>query len=82
MRKLCLSILLMCFLCLGAFSQEITLSFIGQLNNSEYCPMDSVVVTNVTRNWTESVVYPDTIIVVGGTVGNNLNIASVLVSVI
>ena len=38
--------------------------------------MDSVVVTNVTRNWTESVVYPDTIIVVGGTVGNNLNIVT------
>ncbi|MBR3947758.1 MAG: hypothetical protein IKJ56_11790, partial [Bacteroidales bacterium] len=69
-------LVLVIFLCSGAFSQEITLSFIGQLNNSEYCPMDSVVVTNVTRNWTESVVYPDTIIVVGGTVGNNLNIVT------
>ena len=77
MRKLCL-FMLVCFLCLGAFSQEITLSFIGQLNNSEYCPMDSVVVTNVTKNWTETIVYPDTIIVVGGTVGNNLNIASTM----
>ena len=75
MRKFCLFVLV-CFLCLGAFSQEITLSFVGQLNDSEYCPMDSVVVTNVSRNWTESVVYPDTIIVVGGTVGNNLNIVT------
>ena len=73
MRKLFLLVLVI-FLCSGAFSQGITLSFVGQLDNSEYCPMDSVVVTNVTRNWTESVVYPDTIIVVGGTVGNNLNI--------
>ena len=77
MRKLFLLVLVI-FLCLGAFSQEITLSFIGQLNNSEYCPMDSVVVTNVTKNWTETIVYPDTIIVVGGTVGNNLNIASAM----
>lgn len=77
MRKFCLFVLV-CFLCLGAFSQEITLSFVGQLNDSEYCPMDSVVVTNVTKNWTETIVYPDTIIVVGGTVGNNLNIASAM----
>ncbi len=75
MRKFCLFVLV-CFLCLGAFSQEITLSFIGQLNNSEYCPMDSVVVTNVTKNWTETIVYPDTIIVIGGTVSNDLNIVT------
>lgn len=75
MRKLFLFVLV-CFLCLGAFSQEITLSFVGQLNDSEYCPMDSVVVTNVTRNWTETIVYPDTIIVVGGTVSNDLNIVT------
>lgn len=75
MRKLFLFVLVV-FLCLGAFSQGITLSFIGQLNNSEYCPMDSVVVTNVTKNWTETIVYPDTIIVVGGTVSNDLNIVT------
>ena len=75
MRKLFLFVLVV-FLCLGAFSQGITLSFIGQLNNSEYCPVDSVVVTNVTKNWTETIVYPDTIIVVGGTVSNDLNIVT------
>ncbi len=58
-----------------AFSQEITVRFTGQLNNSEYCRLDSVKVTNLTRNWTETVEYPDTIIVLGGTVDANMNIA-------
>ena len=63
-------------ICLGAFSQEITVRFTGQLNNSEYCRLDSVKVTNLTRDWTETVEYPDTIIVLCGTVGTNLNIAA------
>ena len=58
-----------------AFSQEITVRFTGQLNNSEYCRLDSVKITNLTRNWTETVEYPDTIIVLGGTVDANMNIA-------
>ena len=36
MRKLFLLVLVI-FLCSGAFSQGITLSFVGQLDNSEYC---------------------------------------------
>ena len=68
---------LLLFLCLGAFSQEITLRFTGQLNGTSYCRLDSVAVTNLTRNWTETVEYPDTIIVLGGTVGTDLNIAAI-----
>ena len=64
----------MLFLCLGTFSQEITVSFAGLFNGTDY-RLDSVVVTNLTRNWTETVEYPDTIIVLGSTVGANLNIA-------
>ncbi len=59
-----------------AFSQEITVRFTGQLNGTDYCRLDSVKVTNLTRNWTETVEYPDTIIVLGGTVGTNLNVAA------
>ena len=75
MRKIGLLFLL---LAIGtiAFSQEITVRFTGQLNNSEYCRLDSVAITNLTRNWTETVEYPDTIIVLGGTVGTDLNIAA------
>jgi Fibrobacter succinogenes major domain (Fib_succ_major). len=63
-------------LCLGAFSQEITVRFTGQLNGTSYCRLDSVKVTNLTRDWTETVEYPDTIIVLGGTVGTDLNIVA------
>lgn len=59
-----------------AFSQEITVRFTGQLNNSEYCRLDSVKVTNLTHNWTETIEYPDTIIVLGGTVDANMNVVS------
>ena len=63
-------------ICLGAFSQEITVRFTGQLNGTSYCRLDSLAVTNLTRDWTETVEYPDTIIVLGGTVGTNLNFAA------
>ncbi len=63
-------------LCLGAFSQEITVRFTGQLNGTSYCRLDSVKITNLTRDWTETVVYPDTIIVQSATVGTDLNIAA------
>ena len=75
MRKIGLLFLL---LAIGtiAFSQEITVRFTGQLNGTDYCRLDSVKVTNLTRNWTETVESPDTIIVLGSTVGTNLNIAA------
>ena len=71
-------VLLFLLLAIGtiAFSQEITVRFTGQLNGTSYCRLDSVKVTNLTRNWTETVEYPDTIIVLGGTVGTELNIAA------
>ena len=67
---------LLLLLAMPAFSQEITVRFIGQINGTDYCRLDRVAVINVTRNWTEMVEYPDTIIVLGGTVGANLNIAA------
>ena len=75
MRKI---VLLLVLLAIGtiAFSQEITVRFTGQLNGTSYCRLDRVAVINVTRNWTEIVEYPDTIIVLGGTVGTDLNIAA------
>ncbi len=75
MRKI---VLLLVLFSIGAiaFSQEITVRFTGQLNGTSYCRLDSVKVTNITRDWTETVEYPDTIIVLGGTVGTDLNIAA------
>lgn len=76
MRKIVLLFLLFAIGTI-AFSQEITVRFTGQLNNSEYCRLDSVKVTNLTRNWTQTVEYPDTIIVLGGTMDANMNIATI-----
>ena len=63
-------------LCLGAFSQEITVRFTGLLNGTDYCRLDSVAITNLTRDWTETIEYPDTIIVPGSTVWTNQNIVT------
>lgn len=52
----------------GAFSQEFTVNFTGRLNDSQYQRLDSVRITDVTRGWTETLVYPDTVIVVNATV--------------
>ena len=76
MKKLYFLFILLA-LCLGAFTQETTVRFTGQLNGTDYCRLDSVAVTNITRDWSETVEYPDTIIVLGSTVGANINIAAV-----
>ena len=58
----------MLLICVGAMSQEITVRFTGQLNGANYCQLDSVLITNTTRGWSETVVYPDTVIVLGSMV--------------
>lgn len=45
-----------------AFSQ-ITVRFASRLASGGYIQMDSVMVENVTRSWTETLVYPDTVLV-------------------
>ena len=67
---------IMLLICGAVLSQETTVRFIGQLNGTDYCRLDSVVVTNLTRNWSETVEYPDTIIVLGSTVEANMNITT------
>lgn len=74
MRKL-YSIILLLAVCAGAFAQEITVCFSGKLNGSEYCQLDSVVVTNLESHWSETVVYPDSVIVLSATTGSDAMIA-------
>ena len=62
MKKLLLfaSMLLISF---GLFAQEtVTLTFTGKQQNEAYQQLDSVVVTNVSRGWTEVLYYPDTVL--------------------
>ncbi len=45
-----------------AFSQDITLTFTGARTDGAYVVLDSVQVQNISRSWTETVVYPDTVL--------------------
>lgn len=49
--------------------EEITLKFSANAQNGAYCPFDVVNVTNVTRGWNESLIYPDTTLVLSCSVG-------------
>ena len=40
--------------------------FTGAMLNGTYCPFEEVKVTNMTKGWTETLVYPDTILILSG----------------
>ena len=45
---------------MSLLSRDITLTFTSTTQNGTYYPFEVVNVTNVTRGWTESLMYPDT----------------------
>lgn len=55
-----------------AFSQT-TVRFIGQMINGMYIQLDSVMVENVTRSWTETLVYPNTVLVFSSSIAEAQN---------
>ena len=61
MRKI---LFLVCATLLAAstMAQSITLKFTSKNNAGDYVRMDSVKIENVTHNWAETLVYPDTIL--------------------
>lgn len=42
-------------------------TFTGAMLNGSYCPFEAVKVTNITKGWTETLVYPDTVLILSGT---------------
>lgn len=54
---------LLSFVMMGQSIESLTVRFRGQLNGSMYQRLDSVTVTNTVRGWLETVIYPDTVIV-------------------
>ena len=54
---------LLSFVMMGQSIESLTVRFRGQLNGSMYQRLDSVTVTNTVRGWSETVIYPDTVIV-------------------
>lgn len=58
------------------FAQEnVTLTFTGKNANGNYVQLHQVIVKNITRNWEDTLTFPDTIIVLGN-VGINDNVAN------
>jgi hypothetical protein len=45
-----------------AFSQNINLTFKGEDTDGKYVQMDSVRIENISRSWTETLIYPDTVL--------------------
>lgn len=74
MKKI-LFVMFMLLISAGAFAQETIVSFSGRLNGSEYCQLDSVVVTDLDVHWSETVVYPDSVIVLSVRMGSDVMIA-------
>ena len=54
---------------LSVFSQPITLTFTGVDTNNQWSLISRVIVTNVTRDWQETIYYPDTTFVLENNVG-------------
>ena len=42
-------------------------TFTGAMLDGSYCPFEEVKVTNITKGWTETLVYPDTVLILSGT---------------
>lgn len=49
-------------LCLTAAAQTVTLTFSGRDAQSHYVQLNQVTVTNLTRGWQETLIWPDTIL--------------------
>ena len=68
-RTSLLFLVLLMFLVSSKAQEAVTLTFTANTQGGVYCPFDAVNVTNVTRGWTETLAYPDTILVLNSTVG-------------
>ena len=63
MKKLITLATMLLLVLAGAYAQDITtVTFTGQHQDQSHQPLDSVLVTNLTQNWSEVVYYPDTVI--------------------
>ena len=61
-------ILITCLLvCSCSFAQVTTLTFSGKAANNYYVRLDSVLITNLTKSWQETIYYPDTILIMRAT---------------
>ena len=67
--RILLSILFIAVMGKTLFSQTITLTFTAQDANERYIQLNRVVVTNLSRGWSETLIYPDTILIMENSIG-------------
>ncbi|MCR5549924.1 MAG: T9SS type A sorting domain-containing protein [Bacteroidales bacterium] len=53
--------------CVVGFAQIVTLTFTGRDADNHFLPFNRVLIVNVTQGWQETIYYPDTILILGGT---------------
>ena len=63
MKKILLSIILFA-LCICAFAQTATLTFTGRDATDRWVRLHHVVITNQTQNWSETIMWPDTVLTI------------------
>ena len=60
-------IILFCATAVFAQAQPVTLTFTGRDASNQYIPLTRVVVSNLTKGWQETLVWPDTVLVMTAT---------------
>jgi hypothetical protein len=71
MKHFLLTMIVLFSVAVAQAQDVVEVSFTASTETGLYCPFTSVSATNVTRGWTETLVYPDTILVLTNTVGVN-----------
>ena len=66
MKKQLLSFLFM-LVCAAVFAQNVTLTFTAQDVENHYVQLNRVVVSNLTKGWQETLMWPDTVLVMTAT---------------
>ena len=67
MKKALLSMLLLAFAMAMPAQETVKVTFTGGTVTGQYCPFNVVTANNVTRGWTETLMYPDTVLVMTAT---------------
>ena len=61
------TLLFTCLMLTALFAVAQTkVTFTGAMLDGSYCPFEEVKVTNITKGWTETLVYPDTVLILSG----------------
>lgn len=63
MKNLVFCIILIC-ICISTYAQTYTLTFTGQDSNGQHIPLQKVHINNITQQWSDTLWYPDTILII------------------